>query len=873
MDDNKGAVRLTFSEAVDISRIDLSKFSDFSTGFDYEKEIRFFEGTPTSTFDYEDIPGPTDFLFSTLMDISENQAITQANVGFSDVTQIWFYAAWKNIEFPEFEGIAAELNWVVDQIHYGSVTEPPTVTTATPVSITTNSATLGGNVTDDGGDAVTNRGIVYSTSPDPDLDDNVVQIGSGTGSFSATVSGLASGTPYYVRAYATNSEDTAFGTEQSFTTLVEVTSINRHSPTQQLTNSNFVVFEVNLSGPVSGLTAARYSLTESGDVSGASISGISGSGSTYLVTVNTGSGDGTLRLDVANSTGTSPTITSLPFTSGQVYTIDKTPPDVTISSTETSPTNASPIPMEIDFSEDVTGFVVGDIAVSGGTLSNFAGSGANYTVDVTPTGDGTVTVDVAAGVAQDAAGNVNTAADQFSIVSDQTSPTVTVSSVHETTSLESIPITVQFSETVTEFAAADIDVVNGAVDPATFVDLGDGEFTVDINPDDVDPGLTYDIVVSIPAAAAEDLAGNPSEASDEDLVITFNTVQPGVVINAAAVNEFDGELYSNADAIAVTMTFDHPVWGFEGTDIDIDNATWSNFTGNDGDTEFSVTIDPPPGTGPEVITMNIDAGVAEDEAGNENTAAAPLVIHWDQNRPMPVISTTASVVTGNSPIPITVDFGEPVQSFTTAMAEAAVSSDGGATFSIQDLATADDEVFTFDLLPDADDTFTIELAEAVVLDWPGNESLASNALAVTFDSERPIVSFHAVEDGGAFTDDPIGSPTSVDFFTLYISFSKPVVGFVEGMIEESNAMLSDFTEVDPAEGLYSVRVEVVAIGEVSILIAEGAVQDEAGNDNEQAEFTISVTRAMAPIAVPVAGPFGLMILLLLMLVIAERRHP
>src|SRR5690606_207426 len=85
-------------------------------------------------------------------------------------------------------------------------------------AITATSATLGGNVTADGGATVTERGIVWATTANPTTEDNKVIISSGTGSFSQTVSDLPSGTTIYYKAYATNSEGTSYGDEVSFTT-------------------------------------------------------------------------------------------------------------------------------------------------------------------------------------------------------------------------------------------------------------------------------------------------------------------------------------------------------------------------------------------------------------------------------------------------------------------------------------------------------------------------------------------------------------------------------------------------------------------------------------------------------------------------------
>jgi hypothetical protein len=95
--------------------------------------------------------------------------------------------------------------------------------------------------------------------------------------------------------------------------------------------------------------------------------------------------------------------------------VDAVAPTVTISSTAASPTSTSPIPVTITFSEPVTGFVATDITVTNGTKGTLSGSGTTYTINITPTAAGTVTVNLGANVAQDAATNGNVAAPQFSI--------------------------------------------------------------------------------------------------------------------------------------------------------------------------------------------------------------------------------------------------------------------------------------------------------------------------------------------------------------------------------------------------------------------------------------------------------------------------
>ena len=95
----------------------------------------------------------------------------------------------------------------------------PTVSTAPITNITTNSATSGGTVTDDGGAFVSARGVCWSTSQNPTLADPYTTDGTGTGSYVSQITGLSSNTTYYVRAYATNSAGTSYGNQQSFTTL------------------------------------------------------------------------------------------------------------------------------------------------------------------------------------------------------------------------------------------------------------------------------------------------------------------------------------------------------------------------------------------------------------------------------------------------------------------------------------------------------------------------------------------------------------------------------------------------------------------------------------------------------------------------------
>ncbi len=123
------------------------------------------------------------------------------------------------------------------------------VTTNTPSGVTDTQATLGGNVVSDGGNAVTRRGVCISLTVNPTIDDpvndDVLEIGTGSGPFSDTFTGFPSNTTGHVRAFATNSKGTVYGEDKVFTTLggcpiVNVTS-GITTPTTWTTGNVYVI--------------------------------------------------------------------------------------------------------------------------------------------------------------------------------------------------------------------------------------------------------------------------------------------------------------------------------------------------------------------------------------------------------------------------------------------------------------------------------------------------------------------------------------------------------------------------------------------------------------------------------------------------------
>jgi uncharacterized protein (TIGR02145 family) len=131
------------------------------------------------------------------------------------------------------------------QVSFTASAIPPNLTTAAITAVTSTSAVSGGIISADGGSAVTERGVVWSTTPDPTVSSNMglTTNGTGSGSFTSNLSGLKPGTTYFVRAYAKNSAGVAYGQEISFKTdavlaTVTTTAISSVTATTALSGGN-----------------------------------------------------------------------------------------------------------------------------------------------------------------------------------------------------------------------------------------------------------------------------------------------------------------------------------------------------------------------------------------------------------------------------------------------------------------------------------------------------------------------------------------------------------------------------------------------------------------------------------------------------------
>jgi hypothetical protein len=224
------------------------------------------------------------------------------------------------------------------------------------------------------------------------------------------------------------------------------------------TRTSPIVLDIDFSTSVSGFSP----LTEPGDLltTHATVLSISGTARTYQVQL-VPTGEGPVQAEVpagaALDVGMNTNDRSNLFQT--VY--DITAPTVTLSSAAPDPTNISPIPVTVTFSEPVSGLTASGITANNATVENLSGSDDQYSFNLVPTiPQGTVSAQVTAGAAQDAAGNANTSSTLFSRTFDSIAPIVTsiVRATASPTRAASVDFTVTFSKGVSGVSAANFTV-------------------------------------------------------------------------------------------------------------------------------------------------------------------------------------------------------------------------------------------------------------------------------------------------------------------------------------------------------------------------------------------------------------------------------
>jgi hypothetical protein len=605
------------------------------------------------------------------------------------------------------------------------------------------------------------------------------------------------------------------------------------------TNASPFVVTAQFSEDVSGFVAADVVVTN-GTLSNFTV--VDDDNYTFEITP---SADGLVTVSVAAGVASDPAGNPNTAASDLTRIFDGREPSVSLSTSVSEPTNASPFVVTAEFSEDVSGFTAGDVVVTNGTLSNFtAVDGDRYTFDITPSGDGVVTVSVAAGMASDAAGNANTAATTLTRTFDSTAPTVIIeqsASQLDPTSRGPIIFSVEFSEDVTGFDATDLDFSASSVPGVLTATVSGGPrlYTLDVS------GMLGggDVVVSVAAAAAQDAAGNDSATSTSaDNRVTFTPPPPALLAIERA-----GPSPTNAATVVYSVTFDLAVSGVDASDFRLDTsggqtsaviadvsdsgdgATWLVSVSTVADAEGNITLSLLDDDS-IVSNQNAPLGGSGDNASFNGGADQTYIV--DRVAPTPTISQADGQddPSTTAPLQFRVSFDEDVSDFTAA--DVVIGDDAPGSLSAVVSGGPANYIVTVSGMTGGG-TVSITLLPGAALDSVGNSSVAANITdnVIIFAPALPVAT------GSTRVD---ASPTNAASVRFRVTFSEDVVGVESGdfTLDSSGISGAAVTDVVGAGTAYTVTVSTGS--------GSGELQLDVVDDD-------SITSAAAGIALGGAG--------------------
>ena len=540
---------------------------------------------------------------------------------------------------------------------------------------------------------------------------------------------------------------------------------------------------------------------------------------TLLVTLDEGANTFTASsTDTIGNKGTSGAV---------IITLDTDRPGVTITSTSGS--NGATISdramsYTATFEEAVSGFDTNDITVTGTasldspsvTIFSASADSRTYTFNVEASSDGNVIVSIGADVAQDIAGNGNTASNGFTLTIDGTAPSVSITSTPQTVNAGS------FTLTGTADAGSTVDVLKDGSTIGTTT-ATNGTWTLLV---------TLDEGANTFTASSTDTIGN--KGTSGAVIITLDTDRPGVTITSTSGS--NGATISDR-AMSYTATFEEAVSGFDTNDITV---TGTANLGSPSVTIFSV-IDSRTYTFNVVATsdgnvrVSIDADVAQDIAGNGNTASNGLTLTI--NRTAPTVSITTST-------PQTVN----TESFTlTGTADAGsiveVLKDGST------IGTTTATNGTWTLLVTLDEganTFTASSTDTI-----GNKG-TSGAVIITLDTDRPGVTITSTSGSN-------GDTISDRAMSYTATFEEAVSGFdtnditVTGTANLGSPSVTIFSVIDSRT--YTFNVVATSDGNVRVSIDADVAQDIAGNGNTASNgLTLTINRIAPTVSITTSTP-------------------
>ena len=428
-----------------------------------------------------------------------------------------------------------------------------------------------------------------------------------------------------------------------------------------------------------------------------------------------------------------------------------------------------------------------------------------YTATITPTASGTLTIDVAANVATDAANNQNTAATSKTVTVDVNAPTVTIG-VPSGTQINAFNATITFSETVSGFTQSDVSLSSSAASITSWrANSGNTVYTATIT-----ATANGTVTIGVAANVATDAANNANTAATSKTVairtvtILVVQIQPGVSILVPS-----GVQNGAFDA---TITFSETVSDFVGSEVSLSGsaASITSWRANSDNTVYTATITP---TASGTVTIGVAANVATDAANNQNTAATTQTVTVDLDPPS-VTLTLPSEVEDNR-IDVQITFNEPVEGFEstdlsittngltqlTTTAPPPIVSITGWTPS-QDKTTYTVYITTY---TNTKGQVIINVPADVATDIAGNPNVAGSALSVDEEPELYLFIISTVVDSSSgcpsYEGNEDGSIVSIDLRD-YLDVNG------DGSIDEDDVALVEAALGQFGDGIVNSRTDI-----------------------------------------------------------------
>jgi hypothetical protein len=550
-------------------------------------------------------------------------------------------------------------------------------------------------------------------------------------------------------------------------------------------------------------------------VVGGTVGTLSGSGSSYTAVFTPTANSAT----PANINVTAATFTDAAGNNNTAATqlsinIDTTAPTITITSDKTALRIGETATLTFTLSEAAsTALISSNITVTGGALSNFAGSGLIYTATFTPTNNSTTpaTINVLANTFTDAAGNNNTAATQFTIQVDTTAPTITITS--DKTALrigETATLTFTLSEAAsTALSSSSITVVGGAL--SNFAGSG-LTYTAVFTPTATS---TATATFNVAAATFTDPAGNNNTAALQ-FSINIDTTAPTITITSDKTALRIGETATLTFALSEVAST-----ALISSNITVVGGALSNFVGSG--LTYTATFTPTNNrTTP--ASINVLANTFTDGAGNNNTAAPQLSINIDTAAPTITIASDKTALKSGETATLTFTLSEAAS---TALISSSITVDGGTVSNFFGSGLTYTATFT----PSASTTTTatINIAASTFTDAAGNPNTAATQLSINIDTVAPTVTITSLASALK-----IGETA-----TLTFTLSEAASDFAVSDIITTDGALSNFAGSGTSyTATFTPNTNSTATATINV--AASTFTDSAGNLNT-ASNTISIT--------------------------------